>query len=197
MSQLVIDVETKKLFSEISTRKPEDLEVSYIGALVVDDNGEYADNDYFGFFEKDFPSLWSLMEKADRIIGFNVVDFDFPAMSPHYSGDFSKFPVLDILKDIEKVVFHRICLQAVAAATLGESKLGSGLSAVEYWREGKLDELACYCKQDVEVTAKVFKYGMKNKHLTFKNKWNEEKRVEVDFSRPEEAPKLQMTLELP
>lgn len=197
MSQLVIDVETKKLFSEISTRKPEDLEVSYIGALLVSDNGEYREKDYFGFFEDDFSSLWPLMEKADRIIGFNLIDFDFPAMSPHYSGDLFRFPVLDILKDIEKVVSHRVSLQAVATATLGERKLGSGLSAVQYWREGRLDELARYCRQDVEVTAKVYKYGVENKHLTFKDKWNEEKKVEVDFSRPEENLKVQMTLKLP
>jgi len=196
MNQLVIDVETKKLFSEISSRKPADLGVSYVGALMVDESGNYKSGDYVGFFENEISGLWPIMEKADRIIGFNVIEFDLPALSGYYQGDFSRFSVLDIMAEIEKVVSHRISLQAVAMSTLNEGKSGSGLSAVQYWREGRLDELAKYCRQDVEVTAKVFEYGAKNGHLTFKNKWNEEKKVEIDFGKIDQKPKLQMTLGL-
>jgi DEAD/DEAH box helicase domain-containing protein len=196
MNQLVVDVETKKLFSEISSRNPADLGVSYVGALMVDESGNYESGSYVGFFENEISGLWPIMEKADRIIGFNVIEFDLPALSVYYQGDFSRFSVLDIMAEIEKVVSHRISLQAVATATLNEGKSADGLSAVRYWREGRLDELAKYCRQDVEVTAKVFEYGVKNGHLIFKNKWNEEKKVGVDFGKSDEKPKIQMTLGL-
>jgi len=192
--QIVLDVETKKLFSEIETHNPADLEISYAGILPVSDDGSFNPKAYQGFFEADLPKLWPILERASRLIGFNLVGFDLPALSAYYSGDFSHFSTLDILEEIKKITGHRVSLHAVAQTSLKETKIGSGVSAVKLWNEQRLNELAEYCRQDVIVTAKVFEYGVKNKYLLFRNKWNEDKRVEIDFSLKVTDPKVQMTL---
>ena len=194
MSQIIIDVETKKLFSEINSRDPGKLEISYVGILKVNDKGLFQSKDYQGFFEEDLGSLWPILEKADRVIGFNIINFDFPALKPYYTGDLMSFPRLDMLNELEKILSHRVSLQSIAQATLNEGKSGSGLDAVEYWRKGDKDSLSKYCRQDVEVTARVFRYGLENKKLRFTDRLNNPREVAVDFSYVKSNPKVQMTL---
>lgn len=194
MSQIIIDVETKKLFSEINSKDPGKLEISYVGILRVDDKGLFQPKDYQGFFEEELGGLWPILERADRVIGFNIINFDFPALRPYYSGDLMSFPRLDMLNELEKILSHRVSLQSIAQATLNEGKSGSGLDAVEYWRKGDKDSLSKYCRQDVEVTAKVFRYGLENKKLRFTDRLNNPREVVVDFSYVKSSPKVQMTL---
>ena len=40
---------------------------------------------------------------------------------------------------------------------------------------------------DVEVAMGVYDYGVKNKKLKFKDRWNELREIEVDFSYPIEV----------
>jgi hypothetical protein len=40
---------------------------------------------------------------------------------------------------------------------------------------------------DVDLTKKVYDYGMHNKRLKFKDHWHELREIEVDFSYPIEA----------
>lgn len=194
MNQIIIDVETKKLFSEINNKDPSKLEISYVGILKVDENGFFRPKDYQGFFEEDLGDLWPILEKADRVIGFNIINFDFPALRPYYPGDLMSLPRLDILNEVEKILSHRVSLQSIAQATLNESKSGSGIDAVEFWRKGDRDNLSKYCRQDVEVTAKVYQYGLKNKKLKFIDRLNNLREVVVDFSYIKSSPNVQMTL---
>lgn len=194
MSQIIIDVETKKLFSEISSRDPGELEVSYVGILKVDDNGLFQSKDYQGFFEEDLGGLWPMLEKADRVIGFNIINFDFPALRPYYPGNLMSLPRLDMLNEVEKILSHRVSLQSIAQATLNEGKNGSGLDAVGFWRKGDRDSLSKYCRQDVEVTAKVYRYGLENKKLKFTDRLNNLREVAVDFSYVKSNSNVQMTL---
>ncbi|MBI1872050.1 hypothetical protein HYS10_01385 [Candidatus Collierbacteria bacterium] len=45
-------------------------------------------------------------------------------------------------------------------------------------------KLRKYCEMDVVVTTDVYKFAMKNGKLLYKDKWNEARVVEVDFSYP-------------
>ena len=54
----------------------------------------------------------------------------------------------------------RVSLNAVARGTLDRGKTGEGKQAVDLWRAGKVDELAEYCRMDVELTRDVFVHGM-------------------------------------
>jgi len=192
MSQIVLDVETKKLFSEIDDRDPAKLGVSYMGLIEIEENLNVGR--YQGFFEKDLKKLWPILEQADRLIGFNIIGFDNLALNAYYHGDLNQMPILDILVEAEKALGHRLSLDSIAQATLGINKIGSGISAVDYWRNQELEKLARYCQKDVEITAELFDFGLKNGYLKYKDKWNNLKQFPVDFSFKKTQTKIQMSL---
>jgi len=178
--EVVLDVETKKTFDEVGGYFPEKLGISFVGINWRDGfNDEWKEA---GYFENELEDLFTLLEKADIVIGFNLDSFDMPALSPYYAGDISQVPTLDIMLKIKESVGHRISLDAVAQETLGIGKSGNGLDAIRYWRNGQLDELAKYCLQDVKVTREIYLYGQRTGKVKFKNKWNRLIECPVDFS---------------
>lgn len=183
MKILVFDVETKKAFDEVGGYYPEKLGVSIIGSYWSDGESQ----EYVGYREGNFSPFWRKIESADLVVGFNIISFDYPALKPYYSGSFEQFPSLDIMVEMEKKLGHRVSLDAVAKETLGEQKNGHGLDAITYYHEGNWEALEKYCLQDVKVTKEIYEYGLKNRTLKFKNKWNNIVEVSVDFERANEA----------
>ncbi len=95
--------------------------------------------------------------------------------------------------EMEKHLGHRVALDAVAKETLGEQKNGHGLDAIRYYHEGDWESLEKYCLQDVKVTKELYDYGLVNKVLRFKNKWNNLIEVPVDFERDNHETKTVQT----
>ena len=197
MYEVILDLETQRAFSESGKYDPRTLGVSYVGIcrrqMAAQDRNA---GEVLGFFENEVVELWPILEQADRIIGFNILGFDFPVLSAYYHGDVSSFRTLDILEEVKKQAGHRVSLNAIAKETLGRQKSGSGLDALTYYEQGKLDELAKYCLDDVRITRDVYDYGLAHKELKFLNKWNQVISVPVDFSNPstDGEMKVQMTL---
>lgn len=193
MKLVVFDVETKKTFAEVGGYHPEKLGVSVAGVFFRDE--EKGEERYHGYREEEFPKMFKVFEKAERIVGFNSINFDMPALSPYYVGDLLSMPNLDLMVEIEKQVGYRIGLDAVAKETLGVQKSGHGLDAIKYYHAQDWDNLEKYCLQDVKITKELYDYGVKNKVLRFKNKWNETVEVEVDFEKDKtKKKKVQTTL---
>lgn len=191
MKLLVFDVETKKAFDEVGGYYPEKLGVSIIGTYWRDNNRE----EYVGYREDNFSPFWRKLESADLVVGFNILNFDYPTLKPYYSGSFEQFPSLDIMVEMEKHLGHRVSLDAVAKETLGEQKNGHGLDAIRYYHDGDWESLEKYCLQDVKVTKDIYDYGVVNKVLRFKNKWNNLIEVPVNFERQvSETKTIQTTL---
>lgn len=180
MKLVVFDVETKKAFDEVGGYYPEKLGVSVSGVWYGEEGGE---GTLRGFREEEFPEMFKIFEKADRIVGFNSIDFDMPALSPYYVGDLLKLPNLDMLQEVEKEVGYRVKLDALAKETLGVQKDGNGLNAITYFREGNWEKLTKYCLQDVIITHELYLHGKREGRLKFKNKWNEPIEVAVDFDQ--------------
>ncbi len=99
------------------------------------------------------------LQRADRVVGYNVIDFDFEVLAPYSVFDLSQVPVLDLMVDVEKVVGSRIGLDAVSEQTLGCGKTADGLEALKWWKEGALDKIARYCCYDVKATRLVHEFG--------------------------------------
>lgn len=178
MKLVVFDVETKKSFDEVGGYFPEKLGVSISGVWY----GEEGEKGILrGFREEEFGEMFKIFESADRIVGFNSIDFDMAALSPYYLGDLLKFPNFDILQEVEKKVGHRIKLDAIAKETLGVQKGGNGLDAITYFHNGDWEKLTKYCLQDVEITKDLYLHVLKTGELKFKNKWNELVTVGLDF----------------
>lgn len=211
--EVVFDLETKKLFGDDGATTPEELGVSVLSAYrrVVDGKGNEVRGEMKSFWDPlakntdggilGFEGLLDFFEDASRIIGFNSLGFDVPALGPIFKDkNLFEFPHFDILAKVKAILGHRLSLDAIAKETLGYSKIDDGLNAVKYWRQQdpeSMSKLRRYCEMDVVVTTDVYKYAMKNKMLKYKDKWNELREVEVDFSYPKiikEEPAAQMGL---
>ena len=106
-------------------------------------------------------NLWPIIEKADMLIGFNSEHFDTPLLNKYYPGDLTKIKSLDILKEIKNSLGRRIKLDTVAEATLGKKKIGHGLEAITWGKNGEIDKIIKYCLEDVKITKEVWEFETK------------------------------------
>ncbi|MBO4369536.1 MAG: DUF1998 domain-containing protein, partial [Desulfovibrio sp.] len=137
---------------------------------------------FLRFEQEDLPELFSLFQKADLIIGFNSLRFDYAVLSPFAPFDLWSLPSLDLLQKINEKLHYRISLDSFAQATLGSLKSGNGKIALTWWKEQRLDAIAEYCQQDVRLTRDLYLFGLKNQYLFFTSKNKQKVRVDVDFS---------------
>lgn len=197
MRLVVFDVETKRAFDEVGGYHPEKLGVSVSGVWysTTPSTSPGASGVLRAFREEEFGEMFKIFEAADRIVGFNSIDFDIAALSPYYVGNLFKLPNFDILQEVEKKVGYRVKLDALAKETLGIQKGGNGLDAISYFHEGNWEKLTKYCLQDVEITRDLYWHGVREGELKFKNKWNELVVVPVEFGERQERDKsVQVTL---
>lgn len=199
MNEVIFDCETKKFFDAIEEFDPSKLGVSIVSLYVreIDENLNEIKGEMLSFWEKDLGKTWEIFQKADRIIGFNSIGFDVPAMSPYIPQEFSKLNHFDILAHFRESHGKRVSLDALAKATLGTGKIDSGANAIVYYEKGDEESLAKlkkYCEMDVAITRDIYDFGLKNGHLKFVDFWNETREVKVDFSYPKVVPELQTSL---
>ena len=193
MQQVFLDVETQKSFDQVGGYFPDRLGISFVGVCIR--NGFDGKGEMKGFFEKDLPQLWTIIEHTDVVVGFNIANFDVETLRPYYSGNLDKWPVLDLLDRFKVATGHRISLDSIAQQTLGIQKTGSGLDALEYYAKKEFDKLSSYCLKDVEITRDVYDYGRTKGKLKFLNKWNRLIETPVDFGfSPKKNVGVQMTL---
>lgn len=187
---IVFDLETKHSFREFPD--PKDLKVSC--AAVYD----YKDKSLKIFMEEELSKLFSLMEEASLIIGFNIISFDFPVLQPYYAGNIYQFKAFDILEDIRKILGRRLALNDILNATLNKKKSGHGLDAITYFREGQLEKLKKYCLDDASLTREIFEYGAKEKKIYYLNAAGKQS-INVDWDKylKDEGPKNDISLTLP
>jgi RNase_H superfamily len=198
-TQVIFDIETKKLFSDITSKNPADLGVSIVSLYKrqIDDNQKELQGEMLSFWENDFDKMWTHFEQADLIIGFNSLHFDVPALKPLTYLQFDKLPHFDILQKVKESVGFRISLAVLAKDSLNHSKIDTGLNAVYYWNmrdEKSLAKLKKYCEADVLVTKELYDFGLQNGFLKYTDKWNRPQKVEVDFSYPEKEDRPQASL---
>ena len=144
-------------------------------------------NAYTSYTKEELPSLWPLLERADLLIGFNSDSFDIPLLNRYYPGDLTKIKSLDLLSEVYKALGRRIRLDNLAQATLGRGKIGEGLSAMKWWREGLYDKVREYCVEDVRLTRELYDYALKNKIMKYKD-LREVRDIKLDTSRWEDLP---------
>lgn len=137
---------------------------------------------YQSFLKEELTQLWKILEHTDLLVGFNSDHFDIPVLNKYYPGDLTKIRSLDLLKEIANSLGRRVRLDSVADGTLGLKKNGSGLQAIQWWKEGNITKLREYCLKDVEITKKIFDYALANQSLKFKE-LGIKKEVKIDTSK--------------
>lgn len=183
MKILTFDIETTNTFDEVGSPNAEDLDLAVI--CVHDSDTDETTH----YFKEDLNKLWPLMEQADMLVTYNGDHFDIPLLNKYYAGDLTQIKSLDLLVEIKKSLGRRIKLDDVASATLGQSKSADGLQSIVWWRQGKIDEVVDYCKQDVKVTRNVYDFAMQNGHLLYeKNGTKEQIPLDTsDWEKPAET----------
>ena len=187
--EVIFDTETKKFFDKSTGFDPAKLGVSItsVYSRTLDKNLKEIESKMQSFWEKDFDEMFKLFEKADRIIGFNSIGFDVPALSPYLPPYWPKLKHFDIMDEIKKVEGKRVSLESLAKATLGTKKNDSGENAIKYWDAHdpvSLEKLKKYCEMDVAITRDIYDIALKTASLKYIDFWNETHEVKLDFSYP-------------
>lgn len=134
--------------------------------------------------EANVQELVDQLMRADLVVGFNVINFDYEVLMGYTIVDLPHVcRTLDLMVDIEKVLGHRLGLDAVATATLGVGKTGDGLDAIRWWREGRLLDIAEYCCFDVKCTKLVHEYGVAHGKLFYVDRFQKRQSVAVNWTQ--------------
>ena len=139
--------------------------------------------EYRIYGEKDVQALVEQLMRADLVVGFNVINFDYEVLAAYTVLDLAHTArTLDLMVEVEKTLGHRLGLDAIATATLGIGKTADGLDAIKWWREGRLLEIAEYCCFDVKCTKLVHEYGVAHKELNYVDRFRNRRTVSVSWS---------------
>jgi DEAD/DEAH box helicase domain-containing protein len=128
------------------------------------------DQKFFTYEEKD---AWQLVDKlrtADLAVGFNIIGFDYTVLQPYSDFDLQEINTFDMLADVKKQLGFRLSLNHLAQHTLNAKKSADGLVSLQWYKEGKMDKIIQYCKQDVEITRDLFLFGEKNGYVNYQSR---------------------------
>lgn len=176
MNIVYFDVESQKLFHEVGGRDASRL------LLACGVTWSTLRNDFAVYWEKDAAALVSELKTADRVIGFNIIGFDYEVLRPYaQSVNFRTFRSTDMLVDIYRTLNFRLSLDSIARATLGTTKTADGVKSVEWFRNGELEKVAEYCKADVEITRRVYEFGRDHGFVNYYSKLGSKLKVAVNW----------------
>ncbi|CAA9587013.1 MAG: hypothetical protein AVDCRST_MAG86-3698 [uncultured Truepera sp.] len=160
--RLVVDLETKRSFDEVGgADNRAALGVSVVGVY------DYAEDRFQAFREDGFGALTELLRGADEVVGFNLIGFDWPVLAAELGAWVTELPTLDLMIEAQKALGRRVSLDALAQATLGGGKSGSGLDALAYYHAGDWERLERYCLDDVKLTRDLYEYARKHGQLFY------------------------------
>src|SRR5882762_487174 len=140
-----------------------------------------ARGDYRIYGEKQVDDLLSELQRADLVVGFNHLRFDYEVLHGYTSMDLRQLPTLDMMIELQNTLQHRLSLDSIATATFGVEKTAEGLQAIKWFQEGKLLEIAEYCCYDVKLTKLVHEYGAAHKQLHYHNRFGKKMTVRVSW----------------
>lgn len=137
--------------------------------------------DYRIFGEAQVNELITDLQRADLVVGFNILRFDYEVLHGYTALDLRQVPTLDMMISLQETLQHRLSLDSIATATFGLEKTAEGLQAIEWFKQGRLCEIAEYCCYDVKLTRLVHEYGLKHRQLHYRNKFGNKMTVPVKW----------------
>ena len=140
------------------------------------------EQEHFSYLEGAASQLVKKLRAADLVVGFNVKKFDYGVLQPYADFDLDEITTFDMLIDVNKKLGHRLSLNHLAENTLDTKKIADGLVSLQWYKEGKIEKIVDYCKQDVKVTRDLFLYGESNDHVKYKKR-GIVKNLTVDWKR--------------
>jgi DEAD/DEAH box helicase domain-containing protein len=161
VTEVYYDIETQKSAAEVGGWQ--NTRLMRISVAVT-----WSEKDGFRRWQEgDASELISYLSAHDHIISFNGDGFDSKVLSAY--GDVAEIGrrSLDLATTLKRNLGHRIRLESVAQPTLGKGKTANGLTALRWWKEGKIELIADYCQQDVQVLVDLMKFARSNGYLRY------------------------------
>ena len=179
------DLETQRSFGDVGGAANKDKMGVSIGVAYSTLTGQYH---IFG--EDNLDELIDMLVKADLVVGYNHMYFDYPVLQGYTILQLADSTVnLDMLIEVEKILGHRLKLDSLASASLGTGKTADGLDALRWWQEYKktgnkepMMKIAEYCCYDVKVTKEVHEYGIQHGHLKYHDRNGNLAQLDVDWT---------------
>ena len=176
MNLVYFDLESQKLFEEVGGRYPSRL------MLACGVTWSTAKNDFSVYWEKDAAALVEELKAADRVIEFNILNFDYEVLKPYAPNvNFRAIRSTDMLADVYRALNFRLSLDSIAKATLGTTKSADGLQSVQWYRSGELDKVAEYCKADVDITRRIYEFGRDNGFVQYYSRLGSKLKVAINW----------------
>jgi DEAD/DEAH box helicase domain-containing protein len=151
-----------------------------VAVAVLYDSGA---DEFLEFTQDQVPHLITRLREAELVVGFNSKRFDYKVLAGVHPFDPDGIPSLDMLEMVRARLGYRLSLANLARATLGAPKTGDGLQSLEWWKQGRVDKIAEYCRQDVALTRDLYLFGLDCGHLLFTNKAGRKVRLPLDWNQ--------------
>ncbi|MGC6427598.1 MAG: ribonuclease H-like domain-containing protein [Akkermansiaceae bacterium] len=178
------DLETQRSFGDVGGAANKDKMGMSVGVTYSTETGKYH---IFG--EDQVEELIDQLVKADLVVGYNHVQFDYPVLMGYTIYDLVAQTVnCDMMLKLEETLGFRLKLDAVAKASLGAAKTADGLDALKWWQQFKktgdpehLMNIAEYCCYDVKVTKEVYEFGRSKGFVKYDDRGGHLQEVNVDW----------------
>ena len=162
---IAFDLETQHTADEVGGW--EHIRLMRLAVAVIYD---VATGSYRDYTEQDVNRLLADLRQADLVVGYNLLRFDYEVLRAYTDDNLLNLPTVDMLVHLYRILGWRPKLGDLAAATLGETKMGDGLDAVRWFRQGHLDRVIAYCRQDVQVTWRLYEFGHRNGYVQYRDR---------------------------
>jgi len=177
--------EPRVLYFDLETQKSAD-EVGgwgniHLMKLAVGVVWDSLDKQHHVYLEHEAKALVDKLRSAALVVGFNVIGFDYTVLQPEASIDLQDLKTFDMLVDIKKKLGFRLSLDHLAGHTLNAKKSADGLVSLQWYKEGKIDKIVEYCKQDVNVTRDLFLFGQENGFVRYQSRSGKTMELPVDW----------------
>lgn len=174
---VVFDLETKKSFDDVGGQHNKHLLEVSVG-VVYDSETDLTT----AYREDQMNELVAHLQRADLVVGFNQIGFDYPVLQPYTEVNLRNLSTVDIMYDLANRLGHRVSLDSVAQGTLNAEKSADGLLAIKWYREGEWDKLISYCEKDVLITKDIYLFGKENGFVKFYDRFKSQVRqVRVEW----------------
>lgn len=178
------DLETQRSFGDVGGASNKSKMSVSVGVTYSTARGTYEI-----YPENEMELLGEELVRADVVVGWNHLQFDYPVLQPYIFHTLSEQTLnLDMMLDLEKRVGFRLKLDSVASATLGTGKTADGLDALRWWQQHKktgdfapLRKIAEYCAFDVKVTKCIHEYALKHGLLKYDDRSGRIAEISVDW----------------
>src|SRR5271165_4027722 len=133
MNVVYFDLETQKSADEVGGWNHISAMKMSVGVTYSTQRGGYQ---IYG--EKQVDDLLKELQRADLVVGFNHLRFDYEVLHGYTSMDLRQLPTLDMMVELQNTLNHRLSLDSIATATFGVEKTAEGLQAIQWYREGRI-----------------------------------------------------------